>query len=315
GASGTFSNMLLSIALGTKIVSRGVSRAGLVSMLGLTGDTNVQGEQVQKLDIYAERIFERVLGISGEFFSMVSEERESVIRAKEGDARSRYVVAFDPLDGSSNIDSNVSIGTIFGIYRRKSDGEPANGDEHDDFMQPCSEQVAAGYTLYGSSTMFVFTTGNGVHGFTLDPNIGEFILTHPNMVMPARGSIYSCNEAYSGRWSAGVQQYIRAAKAGDFGKPYSLRYVGSLVADFHRTVLKGGIFMYPAESAHPNGKLRLLYECAPLAMLAEQAGGAASNGSERILSMVPHDIHQRTPIFIGSSENVQDAIDCIKQHG
>ncbi|MCB0345818.1 MAG: class 1 fructose-bisphosphatase [Bdellovibrionales bacterium] len=318
GASGTFSNVLLSIALGTKIVSRGVNRAGMWDMHGAAGSTNVQGEQVQKLDVYADKVFETTLGRSGEFMAMVSEEREDMFAARMGDSSSQYVIAFDPLDGSSNIDVNVSIGTIFGVYRRLPETEGSSKESLSDFQQPGTAQVAAGYTIYGSSTMFVFTTGSGVNGFTLYPTIGEFILTHPNMQIPEVGKIYSCNEAYFARWSKGVQQYLRKCKDGDGSdekSKYSMRYVGSLVADFHRTLLKGGIFMYPGDAKNPNGKLRLLYECAPLAFIVEQAGGRAINGVQRIMDLTPENIHQRTPLFIGSRQNVDEVEAAIAAHG
>ncbi len=308
GASGHFTDIMLSIALGTKIVSRGVNSAGLAQMLGLAGKTNVQGEQVQKLDVYSDEVFSTILGQTGEFISMVSEERETLFPAKAGSERSSYVVAFDPLDGSSNIDVNVAIGSIWGIYRRVSDGSKVDPSDMSDFLQAGSSQVAAGYTVYGSSTIFVFSTGNGAHGFTLDPTIGEFILTHPNMRIPKVGKMYSCNEGNYCRWSSGVRAYIDYIKKpvdGDENRPYTCRYVGSLVADFHRTMLKGGIFLYPADAKNKSGKLRLLYEAAPLAFIAEQAGGKASNGKTSILNLVPENIHQRTPLFIGSTENVE----------
>ena len=308
GASGALSEVLFSIALGTKIVSRGVNRAGLASMLGLTGEKNVQGEKVQKLDVYADTVFSAVLGRSGAFISMVSEEREDMIQATAGDSKSDYVIAFDPLDGSSNIDVNVSIGTIWGVYKRISGGSEVDPGDVSDFLQPGYNQVAAGYTIYGSSTMFVFTTGAGVNGFTFDPTIGEFILTNPDMKLPEDGKIYSCNEGNKKNWSSGVQNYVDQAKE----KPLSLRYVGSLVADFHRTMLKGGIFFYPSDTKSPNGKLRLLYECAPMALIAEQAGGRASTGSERILDIVPESIHQRIPLVIGSSNMVDEFEQCIQ---
>ncbi len=317
GASGTFSNVLLSIALATKIVSRGVNRAGMTQMIGAAGSTNVQGEEVQKLDVYADKVFATTLGRSGEFMAMVSEEREDMFAARMGDSSSEYVIAFDPLDGSSNIDVNVSIGTIFGVYRRLPETEGSSKSNLADFQQPGTEQVAAGYTIYGSSTMFVFTTGDGVNGFTLYPTIGEFILTHRNMQIPDSGSIYSCNEAYFSKWSKGIQQYLKNCKSGDLGNGHtkvSMRYVGSLVADFHRTLLKGGIFLYPGDSKNPNGKLRLLYECAPLAFVVEQAGGRASNGSQRIMELVPEDIHQRTPLYIGSKHNVEAVEASIAEH-
>lgn len=307
-ASGTFTNILLSIALGAKVVSRGVNRVGLAAMMGLTGEKNVQGEDVQKLDEYADQVFSSILGRSGEFFSMVSEEQEGIVEANDGSAKSRYVIAFDPLDGSSNIDVNVSIGSIWGIYRRLSNGDKVDLNDVSDYLQPGYKQVAAGYTIYGSSTMFVFSTGTGVSGFTLDPNIGEFVLTHPKLSMPKSATSYSCNEGNYQRWSPGIRayvDYVKSASEGDKSRPYSHRYVGSLVADFHRILLKGGVFLYPADAKNKNGKLRLLYECAPLAFLAEQAGGKASDGRQPILDIVPAAIHQRSPLIIGSAENVE----------
>lgn len=290
------SKVLLAISLGTKVVSQGVNRAGLSSMLGVTGEENVQGERVQKLDIYADEVFEAVLGRSGEFVSMVSEERESVVPAQRQDSNSKYVIAFDPLDGSSNIDVNVSIGTIFGIYRRESDINPVDMADPADFFQGGRKQIAAGYTIYGSSTMFVFTTGDGVKGFSLDPSLGEFFLTHDKLEMPTTGKVFSCNTANFSKWNEKTQKFITGLEEESF----SQRYVGSLVADFHRTLLKGGIFLYPGDSKNPNGKLRYLYECAPMAMIAEQAGGGATTGDEDILDFKPDNIHQRTPLIIGS---------------
>lgn len=298
--SGAFSSVLHSIALGVKIVSQGINRAGLASMLGLAGSENVQGEEVKQLDVYSDIVFSNVLGRSGEFISMVSEERENMFQARAGGKRSRYVIAFDPLDGSSNIDVNVAIGSIWGIYRRVSDGWQVDPLDTSDYLQPGYLQVAAGYALYGSSTMFVFSTGHGVSGFTLDPSIGEFILTHPDMTIPEDGNIYSCNEANLRGWHGGVQRYVDEMKNGG----NSARYVGSLVSDFHRTLIKGGIYLYPGDSRKPQGKLRLLYECAPLAFLAEQAGGRASDGKRNVLSVVPQSIHQRCSLFIGSKNMV-----------
>jgi len=315
-ATGRFTEMLVTIALGTKIVSKGVNRAGLAAMLGLSGKTNVQGEEVQKLDQFADKVFAQVLGRCGQFVSLVSEEQAKIVPATEGGASSNYVIAFDPLDGSSNIDVNVSIGTIWGIYRRVTGGTP--GPEGDrDFLQPGYDQVAAGYAIYGSSTMFVFSTGDGVHGFTLDPTIGEFILTHRSMKIPEDGSLYSCNESNYSGWSPGVQRYIDSLKnpSDPDARRYSQRYVGSLVADFHRTLLKGGVFLYPADNKNEYGKLRLLYECAPMAFLAEQAGGAASDGVQRVLNITADGIHQRTPFFTGSVKMVSALEESIREHG
>ncbi len=310
-STGDLSKVLLAIALGTKVVSQGVNRAGLASMLGMTGEKNVQGEDVQQLDEYADQVFNAVLGRSGQFVSMVSEERESVISAARGDQFSKYIIAFDPLDGSSNIDVNVSIGTIFGIYKRESSGTAVSESDPSEFFQGGKNQIAAGYTIYGSSTMFVFTTGEGVFGFTLDPTIGEFILTNPDMKMPENGTVYSCNEANSPNWSAGTSKYIEKLKTSGNtqGEKCSHRYVGSLVADFHRTLLKGGIFLYPGDSKNKSGKLRYLYECAPMAMIVEQAGGLATSGEEDISEIVPNDIHQRSPLIIGSKEMVEEFLD------
>lgn len=249
---------------------------------------------------------------------MVSEEHETLFAAKDGGPSSKYVIAFDPLDGSSNIDVNVAIGTIWGVYERLSRGKNVDPDDMSDFLQPGIRQVASGYVIYGSSTMFVYTTGRGVNGFTLDPTIGEFILTNPNMQIPKEGSIYSCNEANSADWSPGVRAFLESMREGQGtanNKKASARYVGSLVADFHRTMLKGGIFLYPADSKNKRGKLRLLYECAPLAFIAEQAGGLSSDGRVRTLEIVPATIHERAPIFIGSENLVKRAQEKIAAHG
>ena len=305
--TGAFSNILQSLTLAAKIISREVTKAGIVDILGGTGDTNVQGERVQKLDLYAQDVIFRALDHTGSLCCMVSEESEDIIPIPDQFPKGDYVLIFDPLDGSSNIDVNVSIGTIFSIHRKVSDGE--NGTEEDCLQAGC-KQVAAGYVVYGSSTMLVYTSGQGVHGFTLDPSIGEFLLSHPNLVMPDPPSrMYSINEAYYPLWSTGQQRLMQHLKGldGEAKVSYSSRYIGSLVADFHRTLLKGGIFMYPADSKNPQGKLRLLYEAAPVAMICEQAGGRASDGGTGILNLTPEAIHQRTPLYIGSSEIVQMA--------
>ena len=314
-ATGAFSNILYSLTLAAKIISREVNKAGIVDILGGTGDTNVQGERVQKLDLYAEDVIYRALDHTGALCCMVSEESEDIIPIPDQFPKGKYVLIFDPLDGSSNIDVNVSIGTIFSIHRKVSNGEEGTVE---DCLQAGSKQVAAGYVLYGSSTMLVYTSGQGVHGFTLDPSIGEFLLSHPNMVIPDPPSrMYSINEAYYPRWSTGQQRLMQHLKGLD-GKAtdsYSSRYIGSLVADFHRTLLKGGIFMYPADSQNPHGKLRLLYEAAPMAMICEQAGGRASNGRTPILDLTPDAIHQRTPLYIGSAEIVLMAEDFLAEDG
>ena len=318
GARGAFTNIMLSIGLGTKVVSRGVAQAGLAQMLGLSGKQNVQGEEVQKLDEYSDIVFSNTVGKSGEFSSMVSEERDMLFEPEHGSLYSDYVIAFDPVDGSSNIDANISIGTIWGAYKRVSTGERPDPADITDFLQPGCKQVAAGYAIYGSSTMFVFSTGNGVDGFTLDPTIGEFVLTHPKMEMPKDGAVYSCNEGNYKNWSPGVRAYIDHLKGMDGNEDSpnkSLRYVGSLVADFHRTLLKGGIFLYPADKKNKKGKLRHLYECAPLAFLAEQAGGMASNGKGgRLLEVVPETIHERSPLFIGSEKMVRELEQYLAKH-
>ena len=306
-ATGAFSNILYSLTLAARIISREVNKAGIVDMLGGTGGTNVQGERVQKLDLYAEDVIFRALDHTGALCCMVSEESEDIIPIPDQFQKGKYVLIFDPLDGSSNIDVNVSIGTIFSIHRKVSDGAEGTVE---DCLQAGYKQVAAGYVLYGSSTMLVYTSGQGVHGFTLDPSIGEFLLSHPNLTMPDPPSrVYSINEAYYPRWSAGQQRLVQHLKGldGEATVSYSSRYIGSLVADFHRTLLKGGIFMYPADTKSPHGKLRLLYEAAPMAMICEQAGGRASDGRTPILDLTPEAIHQRTPLYIGSSEMVEMA--------
>ncbi len=305
GATGAFSNILHSITLAAKIISREVNKAGLVDVLGATGDTNIQGESVQKLDLYAQDVIYNAMDHSGHLCCMVSEESEDILPIPEAFPKGEYVLVFDPLDGSSNIDVNASIGTIFAIHRKVSDGEDGTLE---DCLQAGRQQLAAGYVLYGSSTMLVYTSGAGVHGFTLDPSIGEFLLSHRNIRIPDPGArLYSINEAYYPRWSVGQQELMQHFKglSDDSGPSFSSRYIGSLVADFHRTLLKGGIFMYPADSKNPNGKLRLLYEAAPMAMICEQAGGKASNGFGSILDLVPEGLHQRTPLYVGSAPLVE----------
>jgi fructose-1,6-bisphosphatase I len=301
GATGDFTALLTSLTLAAKIISREVNQAGLVRILGETGEINVHGEAVQKLDEFAQQTIYRAMGHSGHLCVMASEESEGLIRIPDGGKRGRYVLMFDPLDGSSNIDVNASIGTIFSIHRKVSTGTADGSLE--DCLQRGTEQLAAGYFIYGSSTMMVYTTGHGVNGFTLDPSLGEFLLSHENIKIPKRGKIYSINEGNINQWDAGTRQYIEHVKKENKadGRPYSLRYIGSLVADFHRNLLKGGIFLYPG----PKGKLRLLYEAAPLGMVVEQAGGTASNGSQRILDIVPESLHQRVPLIIGSTDDVK----------
>ena len=305
-ASGQFTSLLLDIALAAKMINKAVIRAGLVDVLGETGDTNVQGERVQKLDKFAHETIMKVLGSTGQLAVIASEEDEDIVQVRDGAPIGRYVVNFDPLDGSSNIDANVNIGTIFSILPRLT---RTGRGTHEDVLQSGRRQLCAGYVLYGSSTMLVYTTGDGVHGFTYEPSIGEFLLSHPNIQTPKRGHIYSVNEGNYASWSEGVKRYVDWLKCDDkaTGRPYSARYVGSLVADFHRNLLYGGIYIYPGDKKNPNGKLRLLYEAAPLAFIAEQAGGAASNGCQRIMEMAPSALHQRTPLFLGSSIDVSEA--------
>ncbi len=307
-ATGELSRLLSAIALASKVVNREVNKAGLVDITGAAGEENVQGEEQQKLDVYADDVFRIALEAQGEVCGIASEEQEDYVQFNSDlNSDSKYVVMIDPLDGSSNIDVNVSIGTIFSIYRRVSD---ANGPvQLEDFLQKGDQQVAAGYVLYGSSAMLVYTTGNGVNGFTLDPSIGSFYLSHPNTQIPKSGKIYSVNQGNFHTFPQGVKDYISWCQESDkeSNRPYSARYIGSLVADFHRNMLKGGIYMYPSTAKAPNGKLRLLYECNPLAFLAEQAGGTATNGKQRIMELQPTELHQRVPLFIGSSEMVAKA--------
>jgi fructose-1,6-bisphosphatase I len=289
-----------------KIISREVNKAGLVGILGLTGEINVQGEEVQKLDEYANETITRQMAKSGNVCVMASEEITEPIPVKEG-YEGKYTLAFDPLDGSSNIDVNVNIGTIFSVHQKITPGETGTID---DLLQPGNTQICAGYIVYGSSTMLVYAAGRGVNGFTLDPSIGEFILSHPDIKIPAKGKIYSVNEGNHNYWHENTKRYVDYLKEKDpdTKRPYSLRYIGSLVADFHRTLLKGGIFMYPMDYKDPNkpkGKLRLLYEAAPMAYIVEQAGGRASDGEQNILDINPTGLHQRVPLYIGSREDVE----------
>lgn len=306
-ARGQFTNLMYDIALAAKIIAHKTTRAGLVNILGKAGAVNVQGEEQQKLDVYADDVIFRICDHTGRLCAMASEERDELITIPEPYAKGNYVLVYDPLDGSSNIDVNVSIGTIFGIYRCKN--WELRG-RLEDVLQPGRNLVAAGYVLFGSSTILVYSTGQGVHGFTLDPEIGEFLLSHENMRFPDPPSYYSLNDSYLEQWSPGVQQYVRwlqGREAGSEDAPrLSARYIGSLVADFHRNLLKGGVYCYPGEFAKNNkGKIRLLYEAAPLAFLVEQAGGYASDGYQPILDLVPLSLHQRTPLFIGNKSLVQ----------
>lgn len=308
-ATGDFTGLLWDLIIAAKTISQEVNKAGLANVLGLTGEENVHGEEVKKLDMYANERICNAMDHGGHLCMMASEENEDVIPIPDKYPKGKYVLMFDPLDGSSNIDANVSIGTIFSIYRRKS-SDNENPTKEKDCLRKGTEQVAAGYVIYGSSTMMVYTTGQGVHGFTLDPGIGEFLLSHENIQIPSKGKIYSINEGNMNAWDEGTKKYISYLKEKDPAsgkKPYSLRYIGSLVADFHRNLLYGGIFLYPADYSNPEKpkpKLRLLYEAAPLAFIVEQAGGMASTGKERILDIQATELHQKVPLIIGSKEDV-----------
>jgi fructose-1,6-bisphosphatase I len=304
-ASGELSQILRDIALASKVVNREVNKAGLIDIMGAVGSTNTAGDQQQKLDVLANIRFTRALAKGGEVCALVSEESESFVDLTN---QGKYVIAIDPLDGSSNIDVNVSIGTIFSVYRRKSqDGMPI---QREDILQKGSDQVAAGYILYGSSTMLVYTTGHGVNGFTYEASLGEYFLSHPDMRMPEEGKIYSINEGSANSFSKAVRDYVQYCKDNN----YTARYIGSLVADFHRNMLKGGIYIYPATAKDPNGKLRLMYECNALAFIAEQAKGKASNGELRILDIEPHELHERTSLYVGSKLMVEKAEGFLKQN-
>ncbi|MCX7728882.1 MAG: class 1 fructose-bisphosphatase [Bacteroidia bacterium] len=314
-AKGELSRLLRDIGIASKIVNRAVTKAGLIEILGETGNTNVHGEQVKKLDVYANEQFIAAFKAGGEVCAVASEENDDIIPIySEISKNAKYVVAIDPLDGSSNIDVNVSVGTIFSIYRRKSETNKAG--ELRDFLQSGIEQVAAGYVVYGSSCMLVYTTGRGVNGFTLDPSIGEFCLSHPDIKIPEDGNIYSINEGNYLKFPDGVKKYIKYCQEEDkvTNRPYSSRYIGSFVADFHRNLMKGGIFIYPSTSKAPKGKLRLLYECHPLAFIAEQAGGMATDGFNRILDIKTESLHQTTPLFIGSKKMVEKAMWFMKEY-
>jgi len=304
-ASGEFSWLLSGITLATKIIAAAVRRAGITdNVLGSTGEKNIQGETVQKLDSLANDTLLQFLGNRGNVAIMASEENEEPVVVERDRRHGKYVVVFDPLDGSSNIDVNVSVGTIFSILRREQDPDGTR-DSMADVLQAGYQQVAAGYVVYGSSTMLVYTTGNGVHGFTLDPAIGAYLMSHENIRMPAAGTVYSVNEANADGFPDGYRRYLSLLRSGATGRTYSSRYIGSLVADFHRTLLKGGVFLYPPTASHPSGKLRLLYEANPIAFLTEQAGGKATDGCGRILEIPPTDLHQRTPLIVGGTEEME----------
>jgi len=299
-SSGELSRLLSSIKLAAKVVNHEVNKAGLVDILGAAGEMNIQGENQQKLDVYANDVFMKTL-VNREIVCGIASEEEDeyvVIEGKNKSHNNKYIVLIDPLDGSSNIDVNVSVGTIFSIYRRVTPlGTPVSSE---DFLQPGNLQVAAGYVVYGTSTMLVYSTGHGVNGFTLNPALGTFYLSHPQMRFPEDGTIYSINEGYYVHFPQGVKDYLKYCQKEEGNRPYSARYIGSLVSDFHRNMIKGGIYMYPTSSKSPQGKLRLLYECNPIAFLAEQAGGKATDGYKRILEIKPTELHQRVPIFVGS---------------
>jgi fructose-1,6-bisphosphatase I len=310
-ATGRFTQLLHDLIISAKLIARSVSKAGLVDVLGETGDINVQGEQVQKLDEYANRVLIHRMERSGALCIMATEENADIIPVSDRFGQGDYIFIFDPLDGSSNIDVNVNVGTIFSIHKRLYGSHPDPGIS--DVLQPGSKQVAAGYFLYGPATMMVYTTGQGVNGFTLDPSVGEFLLSHPNIMIPETGKIYSVNEGNYALWDSKTRKAIDYFKGtgNRRGHPYSLRYVGSLVADFHRTLLYGGIFAYPRSYKKPGqgeGKLRLLCEASPLSFVAEQAGGRATDGTGRILDIEPGYLHERVPLFIGSKNDVDDAM-------
>lgn len=305
-AKGELSSLLHHIGTAAKIVNKKINKAGLVDIIGKSGEINIQGETQQKLDVFADNVFINALLSSGECCGVATEENQSEIVFTEKFARKgNYIVCMDPLDGSSNIDYNVSVGSIFSIYRRVTPrGEKVSNE---DFIQCGSKQVAAGYIIYGSSTMLVYSTGNGVNGFTLDPSIGEFCLSHPCIKTPDDGKIYSINEGNYAYFPEGIKKYIKYCQEKDegSGRPYSSRYIGSLVSDFHRNLLMGGVFLYPGNGKAPDGKLRLVYECNPVAFIAEQAGGEASNGKTRILDISPGSLHQRSPFYTGSKNMIK----------
>ena len=305
-ATGELSGVLYDLALAAKMIANKVRSAGLADILGATDDTNVQGEVQQKLDVLANEIIVKAVDHGGRLCAMASEEEPGIINIPDNFRCGKYCLLFDPLDGSSNIDVNVPVGTIFSVVRKITRGLRG---EMEDMLQPGRRQVAAGYVIYGSSTMLVYTTGQGAHGFTLDPSIGEFLLSHPNIRTPATGRYLSVNDSYERLWSDDVRGLMRRYRGFDGERDaMNVRYVGSLVADFHRNLLGGGLFAYPANQKSPKGKLRLLYEANPLAFVVEQAGGAATNGQSRILDIEPTDLHQRTPLFIGSRSDVEIAV-------
>ncbi|MFT4061037.1 MAG: class 1 fructose-bisphosphatase [Edaphocola sp.] len=311
-ATGELSALLRDISLASKLINKQVNKAGLVDIIGKFGATNVQGEEQMKLDVYSDEMLVNVLRHSNDCAGIASEEHDDFVAFEdEYSVNSKYVVLFDPLDGSSNIEVNASIGTIFSIYKRISPlGKPCT---REDFLQPGNRLMAAGYTIYGSSTMLVYATRLGVNGFTLEPAIGEFCLSHPNMLCPDNGKVYSLNQGNYNKYGKGVQKFLDYCMETNKtdGRPYSHRYIGAMVADLHRTLIKGGIFLYPADAHNANGKLRLQYECNPLSFIVEAAGGVSNTGTERILDIIPAELHQRVPIFIGSKLLVHKALEFV----
>lgn len=307
-ATGEFSGVLHALSLAVKLVWREVTKAGLVNILGKTDRMNVTGDEVKKLDEFADETIYKAMDHGGHLCVMASEENEDLLHIPDHYDHGKYVLLYDPLDGSGNIDANITVGTIFSVLRRISDSGKGTMQ---DVLQPGYQQVAAGYALFSSSMMFVYSTGHGVHGFTLDPSVGEFLLSHENIRIPQRGAIYAVNEGNYNKWEPSMKRYIEWLKTEDKadGRPYSLRYIGSLVADVHRTLMYGGIYCYPGDTKNKDGKLRLMYENNPLAYIVEQAGGAASDGKQRIMDIVPTKLHQRSPLFIGSSDDVRIAGD------
>lgn len=305
-ATGEFSRLMHALSLAVKLVWREVTKAGLVNILGKTDRMNVTGDEVKKLDEFADETIYKAMDHGGHLCVMASEENEDLLHIPDHYNQGKYVLLYDPLDGSGNIDANITVGTIFSILKRVT---PSGRGTLEDVLQPGYKQVAAGYALFSSSMMFVYSTGHGVHGFTLDPSVGEFLLSHENIRIPQRGSIYAVNEGNYNKWDASVRRYIDWLKTPDKadGRPYSLRYIGSLVADVHRTLMYGGIYCYPGDEKNPNGKLRLMYENNPLAYIVENAGGAASDGRQRIMDIIPTKLHQKTPLYIGSKDDVRFA--------
>jgi fructose-1,6-bisphosphatase I len=312
GASGEFSWLLSGITLATKMIQAQVRRAGLTGIIGSHGEVNVQGEVQQKLDVYANEALLHCLSVRDSIGILASEENDSPIILQHESPRAKYAVVFDPLDGSSNIDVNVSVGTTFSIMKRPEDDSASDVSRW--LLQPGSRQVAAGYVVYGSSTVLVYSVGNGVHGFTLEPSVGAYVLSHENIRLPRQGKYYSVNEAYRDAFPPGYGAYLDRLRTGALGTKYASRYIGSMVADVHRTLLKGGVFLYPPTTDNPGGKLRLSYEANPIAFIVEQAGGAASDGTRRILDIEPASIHQRTPLIVGGPAEMAEFERCVREH-